>query len=356
MKDPRILKVADILVNYSTKVKKGDVVKIFGGYESKDLILGIYKLVLKKGAYPSVDMSLPGASYNYYKLASDAQLKHFPEIAMHEMKKTDVVISIGSTDNTKELTNIDPKKMSLRQKTTQPLFEERVKKRWVLFEYPVNAFAQDAEMSLEEFEDFVFNATIVDWAKEGKKMQKLANLLNKSDKVRIVGKDTDIELRIKGRHAVAASGEFNMPDGEVFTAPIENSAKGYISFDFPAIYGGREVDGVRLEFKNGKCVKATADKNEKFLIQMLNTDKGARFLGELGIGFNPNLKRFVKNTLFDEKINFTVHLALGRSYDECKGKNKSAIHWDMIKDLRKGGKLIVDGKTIQQNGKWLIKF
>lgn len=354
MKDPRILKTAEILVDYSTKVKKGDYVQIVADYAAKDLALEVYRLVIKKGAYALIRIGLPGAAYNYYRYASKKQLKHFPKLAMHEMKNVDVVIYLGAPRNTRELSNIDPKKVSIRQKVVEPISEERMKKRWLIFEYPTNALAQDADMSLEEFEDFVFNATLVDWSKEGKKMQKLANLLNKSDKVRIIGKDTDISMRIKGRNAVVADGDFNMPDGEVFTAPIDNSANGYIKYDFPAIYGGREVDGIKLVFKNGKVIKATAEKNEKFLKQILSTDKGAKYLGELGIGYNYNIKKFVKQILFDEKIGGTVHLALGRAYPECKGKNKSAIHWDMIKDLRKGGKLIIDGKVIQKNGKFLI--
>lgn len=354
MVDERIKKTADLLVNYSTGVRRKDRVQIVCEYEAKDLALEVYRLVLKKGAYPVVHLGLPKASYVYYRYASDAQLRHFPEIAMYEMKKTDVVIYLASPRNTRELSNISPKKISTRAKVIEPITKERLKKRWVIFDFPTDALAQEADMSLEEFEDFVFNATLVDWRKMSIRMQKLAKLLNRSDEVRIIGEDTDISMSIKGRKAIVADGKYNVPDGEVFTAPVENSVNGYISYEFPAIYAGREVDGIRLEFKNGKCIKASAKKNEKFLKQILKTDKGSRYLGEFGIGCNYNIKRFVKNILFDEKQGKTIHLALGNAYEECRGKNKSAIHWDMIKDMRKGGKIIVDGKLIQRNGKFLI--
>lgn len=354
MINPNVKKLAEILVNYSTKVKKGEYVQIIADYMAKDLALECYKLVLKNGAYPAVKIGLPGSSYSYYKLASDEQIKHFPEIAWHEIQKTQAVIYIGADENTRELSSVNPKKMSLRSKAVEKITRYRVEKtRWVIFDYPTNALAQEADMSLEEMEEFVYNACVQDW-KAMKKYDKLANILNKGNIVRIKANDTDLTLSIKGRKAINSIGTHNMPDGEVFTAPVDNSANGHIKFTYPAIYGGREVSGVRLEFKNGKVIKASADKNEAFLKQMLNTDKRASYLGELGIGTNYKINIFIKNILFDEKIGGTIHLAVGSAYKECKGKNKSAIHWDMIKDLRKGGELWVDKKLIQKNGKFVI--
>lgn len=353
MKDFRIIKAANILVNYSTRVRKGDYVQIVADYLAKDMALEVYKLVVKNGAYPILHIGLPGAAYYYYKYASERQLRHFPKIAMYEMKNADVVIYVGASSNTRELNSINPKKVIIRQKTVDPITQERLKKRWVLFEYPTDSLAQEADMSLEEFEKFVFDSVLVNWKKESKKLQKLASLLNKTNNVRIIGKNTDLSMSVRKRNAIVANGEFNMPDGEVFTAPVEKSVRGYISFDFPAIHGGREVENVKLEFKKGKCVKASAEKNENYLRQVLKTDKGASYVGELGIGMNTNIKRFVKNILFDEKRGKSIHIALGNAYPECKGKNRSAIHWDMIKDMRKG-KIYFDDKVIYKDGKWKI--
>lgn len=357
MVDPRIKKVADILVNYSTKVKKGETVLIDAQYEAKDLVLEIYKLVLKKGAFPKVNLGLPGAAYNYFKLASDEQIKAFPKIRKYEIDNCDVIISIGAEENTRELTSIDPKRMSARSRVLKPISDViHEKKRWVIFEYPTNALAQDAEMSLEEFEDFVYSACIKDWNAESKKQDKLKAIIDKGSKVRIVGKDTDLTFSIKGRKGVKCDGDFNMPDGEVFTTPVEDSTNGYISYSFPAIRSGKEVDGIRLWFKDGKVVKATAEKNEKLLHAMINTDPGAKRLGEFGIGVNFGIKKFVKQILFDEKIGGTIHLALGMSFKEALGRNKSAIHWDMIKDLRDGGELYVDGRLIQKDGRFTFRL
>ncbi len=354
MVDQRIEKAADILVNYSTRVKQGEIVQIITSPIAQDLTLEIYKNVIQNGAHATIHNSVPGATNIYYKYASEKQLKHFPEIAFEEIKKTDAFIAISAPLNTRELSQIDPKRVSIRQKTLEKISEWRVKKtRWVLFDFPTSAFAQEADMSLSEFEDFVYGATNIDWEKESKKLDKVRDLVNKTGKVRIVAKDTDITFSIKGRNCVSGNGSYNMPDGEVFTSVVEDSANGKISFSFPTIYGAREVEGIVLEFKDGKVIKATAKKNQDYLNHMLDQDKGARYIGEFGIGLNYNIQRHIKNILFDEKCGGTIHLALGRSYEECKGKNKSVLHWDMICDLRGGGEIYFDGKLVSKNGKFL---
>ncbi len=216
-------------------------------------------------------------------------------------------------------------------------------------------------MSLNEYEDFVFNGVCsVDWKKLAQKQEKIKKLVDKAKKVRIIAPDTDLTFSVQGRKAVCGNGEFNMPDGEVFTSVVENSTEGYISYSFPAIYMGREFNNVRVEFKKGRAVKVTADKNEKDLNKILDMDKGSRIIGEFGIGNNFQITRFTKDILFDEKIGGTIHLAFGRGYAETLSKNKSALHWDMICDLRKdlpaqvGGELWFDKKLVQKNGKWLI--
>lgn len=357
MADPRIKQLANILVNYSVKVKKGSYIELNFGIDAKELALEVYKLIIKNRAYPMVHAGVPGFGYAYYKNASKEQLMAFPKLAMYEAKLSTGSINIGGSYNTKELTNIDPKKISLRRKATRRISDIYIKKNnWVICEFPTNSLAQDAEMSLEEFEDFVYNACLKDWKKESMKQDKLKKIIDKGKHIRITGEETDLSFSIEGRQGIKCDGTRNMPDGEVFCAPVDNSAEGYIKYTYPAIYGGREVSGVRLEFHKGKVVKAEAEKGEAFLKDMIATDKGSCRLGEFGIGMNSGIKHFIKQILFDEKIMGTIHLALGMAYPEGGGKNKSAVHWDMIKDLRRGGKLFVDGKLIQKNGKFTFKL
>jgi len=352
MSDPRIKQIAEILVNYSTKVKKGDYVQILSDTEAEPLVKEIYELCLRKEAIPVIKLSFTWQTYSYYKHASEFILNHFPETALEEMKKTDVYIAIRGGKNAKELTSISPKKISARQKIMDPIQKERLKKRWVLFEFPSPSLAQEAEMSTEEFEDFVYNACLLDWHEESKRLDKAMEIMSKGKQVRILGEQTDISFSIAGRKFKKGSGECNMPDGEIFTAPEENSTQGHIKFTYPAIYGGREVSGVYLEFKDGKIIKATADKNEQFLKEMIATDEGSHKLGELGIGLNPKLTKPIKSILFDEKNDKTIHLAIGSAYEECLGVNKSAVHWDFIKDMR-DGKIFLDEKLVYENGKFL---
>lgn len=357
--DLRIKKQAEILVNYSLKVKKGENVIISGDFKSKPLALEIYKLLLRKGVG---EVRFHFSSYEFsevfFKEASEFQLNSFPQIAMDEIKKVDCVIHIGSETNTKGLSGVQVNKINQRQKTLKPLTDYRVQKtRWVITKYPTEARAQEAGMSLSSYQDFVFDAiNKVDWNNLKKQQVKIKKLLDKTDKVRIKGKNTDLEFSIKGRIAESASGEHNMPDGEVFTSVVENSANGFIAFDFPALYMDREFENVRLEFKNGKVIRATATKGEKDLNKILDTDKGSRTIGEFGIGNNYKIKKFTKSILFDEKIGGTIHLALGNGYKETLSKNKSAIHWDMIKDLKNGGEIWFDDKLVQRSGKWVIKL
>ncbi len=360
MIDQRLKKLARILVEHSTKIKKKDRVQISFQEEAKPLALEIYKQAILKGAYPSLSCSVSGAAYTFYKYAKKDQLKRFPKVAMFEMKNTDVYISISADYNRKELSSIDPKRIALRGKVIDPINKWRTDKtRWLVCNYPTNALAQEASMSLDEYENFVFRAMLVDWKRESKKMEKVKRIMKKTNKVRLVGKNTELVFSIKGSNPVIDSGENNMPGGEVFTAPVKDSANGFIEFSYPAIMEGNEVDEIYLEFKNGKVIKAKAKKNEKFLKAMLKLDKGASYLGELGIGCNYNIKKFTKNLLFDEKIGGTIHLALGNAYKINYGRikkvNSSALHWDIVKDFRfEGGKIFFDNKLIQKNGRFLI--
>ncbi len=355
MVDQDIVKAAKIIVEHSTKLKKGETVQIVADYEAKDMALEVYKQALAKGAFPIFHISIPGAGYAYYNIASDEQIKTFPKIAMNELKNTQAVIFIGAPSNTKEMAHCDQKKIAMRQKVLEPLFKYRSEKtKWVIFYHPTQALAQEAGMSFEEFRDFVYDSTIVDFKKMEKQQEKLSKIITAGKTIRIVTKNTDVTFSIAGRKGLKCCGEHNLPDGEVFTSPVENSAEGHIEFSYPTSCQGKDFEGIRLEFRKGKVVKATATKNEKEFNNIIDTDKGGRFVGEIGIGTNYSITQFVKNTLFDEKIGGTIHLALGKSYKEAGGRNESAIHWDIVTSMRNGGRLYVDGKLIQKDGKFLI--
>lgn len=364
--DERVKKLAEILVNYSISCrkkgwvyfKKGDNVQISGDSAAKDLILEIYRLVVKKGGYPIMKISLPGMGKIYYENASDEQLRKFPEIAMYETKKAIAHIGISAPENKEELKEISPKKLAMRAKVTKTISNYIVnthnKIRRVSLNFPTEALAKDAGMSLNEYKDFLYNATNMDWEKEKNTLYRIKKVFDRGSEVRIIGKETDITLGIKGREFIADAGEENMPGGEIFCAPLETKTNGKILFTYPSTRDGRKISGIYIEFRDGKVVKASSKTNEDYLNTLLNL-KGAKTVGELGIGCNPRIDRFTNDLLFDEKIGGTIHLALGMSYKECKGKNEDAeIHWDIVKDLKDDGRIYIDGKLVQKNGKWLI--
>jgi aminopeptidase len=359
--------MARILVDYSVNVQPGELVMIDGTPEGVPLILAAYQRVLERGGHPWLRLELDETQEILYKTASDEQLDFVPKIAFHLVEEIDAQIGIWTSSNTKALSNVDPSKQARFQSAYRPIMErfmERAAKKevkWVGTAYPNQAFAQDAEMSLREFEDFVYGAALVHeadpaaaWHAVSKKQQRLIDWLVDKEQVRLVGPDTDLTLSIKERLWENCDGHENFPDGEIFTAPIEDSVNGQVRFTFPACTGGREVEDVRLWFEDGKVVKATAAKNEEFLLTMLDTDEGSRILGEFAFGTNEGIQRFTKNILFDEKIGGTVHMAVGAGYPETGSKNKSAIHWDMICDLRQGGEVWVDGVLFAKDGEFTI--
>ena len=359
MSDPRIENLARTLVHYCIKARSRETVSVGGNSVAEPLILAVYEELLRKGAFPIVQMTPDGAQAAFFRAGKP---HHFSEVPAYQhglAKQVDGLIRIQSETNTRELSSVSPKKQQMLSKSSMPVREIMIKKKWVLTLFPTAAYAQDAEMSLGDFEDFVYGATFCDekdpvkaWRALMTRQARLIRKLRGADEIRIVGADTDLRMSVKGRTFVNSAGTHNMPSGEIFTGPIENSVEGYIHYDFPVCVRGREVDGIRLVFRRGRVVEASATKNGPFLLSMLDQDPGARRLGELGIGTNRKIQRFTKNILFDEKIGGTVHLALGQSYAETGGKNRSALHWDMIKDLRKGGSITVDGKVFQRDGKF----
>lgn len=355
MPDPRIQQLALTLVDHSVRVKAGDQVAITSTPLARPLIEEVYRLVMKRGGYPFLNL---GSDYQqiFYEEANDEQLDQVSDVLRYMYQNVDVNITIMAPENRRNLSRINPAKIQRHSKTLMPLQERFLKNeaRWVLTAFPTHAAAQDADMPLSAYEDFIYDAVNINWKEMKKKMEEAAARFDQGREVRIVGKDTDITLSIEGRNGVIDGGENNMPGGEFFYAPVETKTEGVITYEWPAVMGGREVTGVQLTFQEGKVVKARAEKGEDYLLQVLDTDEGARYLGELGIGCNFGIQEFSKNILFDEKIGGTVHLALGRAYEECKGTNESAVHWDMIKDLRNGGEIYLDGELVQKNGKWIF--
>jgi aminopeptidase len=363
-----MLKLAKLLVEYSLGIKKGDKLSIVGNAVAAPLIRECYRAALRRGAFIETQVAIDGLSEIFYAEAGDEQLRHVSPFRKYRIQHIDAHLGIWADNNTKALSNADPRKMAATaaaNKGLSKLFMDRFAKgelRWVGTEWPTNSHAQDAEMSLEDYEEFVFKAGHLDdpdpiktWKAISVSQQALTDMLNKTREIRIVGKDTDITLGVAGRKWVNCDGHENFPDGEIFTGPVETSANGHIRFSFPAVHHGREVDGVFLEFRNGKVVTARADKGEDFLRAMIEMDKGSSRLGELAMGTNYSITRYMRNTLFDEKIGGTVHLALGAGYPETGSKNQSGLHWDMVCDLRGGGKIYADGKVIQDSGRFLDK-
>jgi aminopeptidase len=367
MRDPRVDSLATILVGYSTKVGVGETCVIEGSTSSEPLVAAVYEQVLEAGGNPIVAMSFEGQSVSYFENASDEQLEWISPLSEWAAEESDCRIAIGADTNTRQLSNVDPARQTKRQGATRPLMEKTMTRaaagdhRWVYTLFPTNAYASDAEMSLREFEDFYFGACLVTdgdplgaWKRASEECHRLADWIEGRSEVHVTAPGTDITLGIEGRKFIPCDGEHNMPDGEFFTGPIEDSVEGEVSFHLPAVIGGREVTGVRFRFDGGKIVDASAERGEEYLISLLDTDEGSRRLGELGIGTNYGIDRGTRDVLLDEKIGGTVHMAVGASYPESGGTNESAVHTDLVCDLRQGGRLEVDGELFQEDGKFKV--
>ena len=366
MRDQRAEALAQILVRYSTKVKEGDVCVVQGTTAAEPLVLAVYEEVLRAGGLPILQMSPEDAMASFFRLASDAQLDWIPPTTEWTTDNADVRIVAMADENVRALSQVDPKKQARNQKARRKLMETSMRRsaagehRWSLTLFPTQAYASEAGMSLSEYEDFFYKACLVDdpdpvtaWERQSSEVTRLSEWVAGSSEVHITGPGTDIKLGVEGRTWIPCFGTHNMPDGEFFTGPVEDSVEGEVSFSFPASYGGREVSGVRFRFEGGKVVDASAELGEDYLIETLDTDDGSRILGELGIGTNYGIATGTKEILLDEKIGGTVHMAIGASYPESGGENNSAVHWDMVCDLRKGGSITVDGKELQRDGKFV---
>lgn len=367
MSDPRVTNLAKILVGYSTEVKEGEVVAIDGETAAAPLLLAVYEEVLRAGAHAVMNVALDGQIAAYFKHAADPQLEWISPFAEWMVDNVDVRIAIGASTNTRELSGVPPEKQTKRQAATGELMTRAMKRaaegdfRWVYTLFPTSAYASEAEMSLADYEDFYYAACLANdgdplsaWKRASEETVRLAGWIEGHEEVRVTAPGTDITLGVAGRKFIPCVGDHNMPDGEFFTGPVEDSVEGEVSFHLPAVIGGREVSGVHLKFESGRVVDASADRGEEYLIKLLDTDEGARTLGELGIGTNYSIDRGTREVLLDEKLGGTVHMAVGAAYPESGGTNDSAVHTDLVCDLRLGGKLEVDGIVMQENGKFIV--
>jgi aminopeptidase len=367
MTDPRVLKLAKVLVNYSVGIKPGQQLHISSSPLAYELTLAIYEEAIKAGANVFLEQPLDEAAEILYKFAADAQLDYVSPVRKLIYETFDAHLAIEAMPNRRLLSGIDPQRMARRNKANGELMKtfldraSRGEMNWCLTVFPNNANAQDADMSLRDYTEFVFSAGMLNeedpvafWQSLGKQQTKLCDWLKGRNTVLIRGSNVDLTLSIKERVFISCDGKENFPDGEIFTGPVENSANGWIRFKYPAIYLGQEVTDIELWFENGKVVKEKASKNQELLTSSLNTDEGARYLGELGIGTNYGITKFTKEMLFDEKIGGTIHLAVGAGYPETGSTNDSAIHWDMLCDMA-DSEITVDGALFYKNGKTTIE-
>jgi aminopeptidase len=357
--DPRIEQYARVLVETCLDVQPDWQVLLYSGALARPLNEEVSRQLARRGAYALLRLTSDGESTNVpWAEEAPADLLAKPaSIRVHELETADALIAIEAPENTRELTALSSERSALIQTAYRPSLERLFmgEMPWVGCQFPTPALAQDAGMSLRRFEDFLYGACLLDWDAERERMSRYAARFDAAEEVRLVGAETDLRLSVAGRNGEIDAGGANVPGGEFFYSPVEDSANGSIAFtEFPAVYGGREVNGIRLRFEDGLVTEASAESNEEFLIETLDRDEGARRVGELGVGCNPGITRHMKNTLFDEKIDGTAHVALGNSLPEIGGKNVSQIHWDIVKDLRNGGRIELDGEVVQENGVWKV--
>jgi aminopeptidase len=353
--DRRWSQLGEILVNYSTCTRAGDRLLIaMREPETFPLTIAVYEHAVQAGAFPQVQFTSAYLERALLMHGSDESIARIPDLERSGMEWADVSISLRGARNPHELAGIPTERLAAHMRAQGAISALRnAQTRWVLVRVPNETFAQAAGMSLDAAMTFFFDATLRDWKEESRGYRQIRDRFQVASRVRIVGRDTDITFSTAGRTYVVGDGHINIPDGEVYTAPVEDSAEGVIAFEYPGVYAGRTIDGIRLEFRAGAVVAATADTGEEFLQQILAIDDGARRIGEFGVGVNFGIDRFVGDILFDEKIGGTIHLALGRSYAECGGKNQSSLHWDLVKDLRSEGAIELDGRRVFENGRFV---
>ena len=360
-------KWASVLVGYSIDVKPGETVAIAGGTAAEPLLRAIYREVVARGAFPVMMPTFSGLVATLIANGSDEQLGYVSPVEQFARGQADAMITVHAETNTRVNSGVDPARQRLYQRARaelQQTFLQRAANgelRWSSTLFPTDAYAQDAEMATEDFAEYVFAACklnqpdpVAAWTALHDEQARLIDWLADKDEIHVVGADTDLRLSVKGRTWINSDGHRNFPSGEIFTGPIETSATGHVRCSYPVVTSGREIADIRLRFDAGKVVEASAAKNEDYLLQMLDTDPGARYLGEFAFGTNTDITRFTRNILLDEKIGGTVHMAIGSGYPDSGSTNRSALHWDLICDLRQGGTVTADGEVFLRDGRIVV--
>lgn len=359
MKDPRMAKLAEILVQYSCAVKPGEHVLLEITGEHPEAVIALIEEIYRAGGNPHVKLHNLQVNRALLMQANKDTLGVWAENDRTLMEQMQCYIAIRGGDNSFELADVPPEKLELYASLYgKPVhMQTRLPKtRWVVLRYPTDAMAQSAGMSTEAFEEFYFDVCCLDYAKMGRAMQPLMELMDRTDRVQIVGPGTDLSFSIKGVPTCPCAGECNIPDGEIYTAPVKDSIEGYLTYNTPTLYQGKKFDNVRLEFQAGKIVNATANMTRE-LNKILDTDEGSRYIGEFAIGVNPYINRAMLDTLFDEKIAGSIHFTPGNAYDTAFNGNRSAIHWDMVLIQTPefgGGEIRFDGVTIRRDGRFVL--
>ena len=369
MPDPRVERLAEVLVEYSTAVEPGNLVLVESTQLATPLLCSLFRRIVEAGAHPHVRLGLAGAAEALLGSGSDSQIDWVNPARREDFERADVRIAVEADANTRHLSGIAPARQARYARARETLRERYLERsrngelRSVITAYPTNASAQEAAMSLVEYEDFVYRAGFLDqedpveaWRSLGERLARVAERLTTARELRLLSEDTDLKIGVEGRTWIPCDGKENFPDGEVFTGPVETSAEGAICFTYPATFSGRMVRGVELRFEGGEVVEAHAADGEEFLREMLAMDEGARRVGEFAFGMNDAVQEFTGHTLYDEKIGGTVHLALGMSYPESGGVNQSALHWDLVCDLRSGSEVYADGELVYRDGAFLPDF
>ena len=356
--DPRVTEYARLIVERSLDVQPGWQILIRTQPEAKPLIDELIRMIAARGAHPLLRMNFTLFPCDE-PWAAEAPLELVGEIApidLYACDHMDARITVEAPDNTRGAAEIGAERRALMKQAAAPFFRRTMADEipWVGCHFPTNALAQEAGMPLAAFEDFVYDACLRDWDAESQGMHRLLARFDAADEVRIVGSETDLRLSLAGRRGEVDDGRVNLPGGEFFFAPVEDSAEGTIYLDVPTAFEAAPVSGIRLTFRNGRVEEASAEQGEADLLAALSLDDGARFLGELGIGCNTAITRPMRNILYDEKMAGTIHLAVGASYPKVGGMNTSGVHWDMVKDLRNGGRIELDGKVVQEDGAWAL--
>ena len=356
MHDDRFDKLAKLLVEYSVRLKRNETVLIEAFDIPDEMTIALIRAVRKAGGVPFAQTYYTRVNRALALEASDRQLNLMASHELTRMKKMNAYIAVRGSNNITELSDVPPEKMKLIGRKMRRVQDQRVKKtKWVVLRWPTPSMAQLAGTSTEAFEDFYFDVCTLDYRKLLPGMKALKRLMEKTDRVQIKGPGTDLRFSVKGIPAVICGGDRNIPDGEVFTSPVKDSVEGHVTFNAPSIYQGIAFDGIRLEFKSGKIVDATSNETQK-LNKILDSDPGARYIGEFSLGFNPRVFQPMRDILFDEKIAGSFHFTPGQAYEEADNGNRSQVHWDMVNIQRPdygGGEICFDGKLLRKNGKFL---